>query len=85
MRDKEEEAADLRDIMAEERSRGRRQPKKSISLRERRKLRRLFDLITDSDCDEREYLAAIRDLGPQEGTAEFLYFVQLWRDYRGKV
>ena len=84
MSKEKDEAADLRDIMAEERSRGRKQPQKVISLLERRKLRRLFEMITDSRYDERDYLEAIRDLGPQEGTPEFLYFVQLWHDYRGR-
>jgi hypothetical protein len=70
--------------MSEERSRGRKQPKKALSLSEQRKLRRLFDMITDASCEERDYVEAIRDLGPKDGSPEFLYFVRLWRRYHGK-
>lgn len=78
------EEEDLRDIMREETTRGRKQPKKAVSLRERRKLLRLFDMIRDSNCEERDFLEAIRDLGPKDGSPEFLYFAELWREYRGK-
>ncbi len=78
------EKEDLRDIMAEETTRGRKRPRKAVSLREQRKLRRLFDMIRDANCEERDYLEVIRELGPKDGSPEFLYFVRLWKEYRGK-
>ncbi len=78
------EDQDLRDIIAEDRTRGRKRPQKAVSLREQRKLRRLFDMIRDANCQERDFLEAIRDLGPKDGSPEFLYYVRLWREYRGK-
>ena len=70
--------------MAEEGSRGRCQPKKAASQAERRKISRLSQLLTNPHCDEREYLAAIRDLGLKDESREFAQLVKLWREFRGR-
>lgn len=76
---KEEE---LRDLAAEEGSRGRKQPKRLISRERDRKLRRAVGMLTDQNCTEREYLRAIREIAP-DGSPEFAKAAELWKRMRG--
>ena len=73
---------ELRDLAAEEGSRGRKQPKKSLSLERERKLRRAVEMLTDQNCTEREYLQAIREIAP-DGSPEFAKAAELWKRMRG--
>ena len=75
---------DLDDVIKEERSRGRRQPVRASSLADRRKVQKLAELLGKHDCDEREFLQAIRDLGLKDGSEPFLRLVALWREHRGR-
>lgn len=73
---------ELRDLTAEEGSRGRKQPKRAISLQRQRRLRRAVDMLTNQQCTEREYLDAIRQIAP-DGSPEFAQAFELWRRMRG--
>ena len=77
------EEDDLKDIIAEETSRGRPQPKRAMSLERNRALQRAAARLADSNCSEREFLEAIRALGYEEGSPEFEKSVKLWREFRG--
>lgn len=82
MKDKKIEVDDLRDVIAEETSRGRRQPKRALSLERSRKIRAAALKLADKNCSEREYLEAIREIVP-DGSPEFLAAVELLRAHRG--
>jgi hypothetical protein len=73
---------ELRDLAVEEGSRGRKQPKRAVSLERQRRLRRAVDMLTNKQCTEREYLDAIRQIAP-DGTPEFAQAFELWRKLRG--
>jgi hypothetical protein len=74
---------DLHDIMAEEKSRGTRHQQKALTRKQRRKMELFVRMLSDSNCEEREVLDAIRDLGPKDGEPEFLRLWNLWKQYRG--
>lgn len=73
----------LPDVMAEERNRGRKQPKRAVSLARLRMIRRIAHMLADPNCDERTYLAAIREFGVKDGSSKFLQLVELWREHHG--
>jgi len=79
------EDSDLHDLMTEEKSRGTRAPQKAISIKQKRELTNIGRMILNRNCTKREYLQAIRDYGPQDGSPEFQRFVSLWDDYRGQT
>ena len=74
MSDKE----DLQDIMAEETARGRRQPKKGITLARQRMIRRVADMVANPGCQRRTFLEVIREYGIKEESPEFLQLCELW-------
>ena len=74
---------DLADVMKEETTRGTRHPQKAVSIKHRRELEKIGRMILDFNCTKKEYLQAIRDFGPQDGSKEFQRFVMLWDEYRG--
>lgn len=74
---------DLRDVMKEERSRGRRQPQRAAILQDRRKIHRLSEMLANQECSERDFLQAIRDLGLKDESPQFFQLLKLWREYRG--
>jgi len=69
--------------MIEEKKRGTRHPQKAVSVKQKRELANLGRMIISRGCSKREYLQAIRDYGPQDGSPEFQRFVRLWDDYHG--
>ena len=73
-----EEDKDLKDVIAEESSRGRKQPKRAVTLARQRMIRKVADMLADPGCDKRTFLAVIRDYGIKEGTSEFLQLCDLW-------
>jgi RNase P protein component len=76
--------ADLKNVMAEESSRGRRRPVRAVDLEVRRQLRRVMQLLADRNCDKRTFMAVVREeFGHQDGSPMFSKFVQAWDDYRG--
>ena len=81
-KDKDE---DLRQVMAEERSRGSRHPKKGLTLERQRKLKRMAEMLGDEACQKQDFLTVLRDdFGLKEGSPEFQRCVKLWDEYRGK-
>ncbi len=78
------EKEDFKDVMAEEMTRGRRQPKKAVSLARQRMIRKVADMLADPACDQRTFLAVIRDFGIKEGSPEFLQLYDLWIARHGK-
>ena len=74
---------DLRDIQAEEMTRGKKQPKKALSLARRRMIAEMARMLQDPRCDKDTYLEVIREYGLQEESAEFRQLLALWRKLRG--
>ena len=72
------EQEDFKDIMAEEITRGRRQPKKAVALARERMIRKVADMLANPDCDKRTFLAVIRDYGINEGSPGFLQPCEAW-------
>jgi hypothetical protein len=79
---REAEQENLGDIIAEEKSRGRKHPKKAVSLERSRRIEKACRMLEDAQCTEREFLAAIRAIVP-DGSAEFLACAELWWKFRG--
>ena len=77
------EREDFKDIMAEEMTRGRRQPKKAVTLARQRMIRKVADMLADASCDKRTFLAVIREYGIKEGSSEFLQLCELWDGRHG--
>jgi hypothetical protein len=74
---------DLRDIQAKETTRGKRQPKKALSLPRQRMITRLARMLQDPRCNKETYLEVIREFGLQEESDEFRQLLALWRKRRG--
>jgi len=72
------EKEDFEDVMAEEIARGRRQPKKAVTLARQRMIRKVADMLADPSCEKRTFLAVIREYGIKEGSPEFLQLCELW-------
>jgi len=72
------EKDDFKDVMAEESTRGRRQPKKAVTLARERMIRKVADMLADPGCEKRTFLAVIREYGIKEGSLEFLQLCELW-------
>jgi hypothetical protein len=81
---KHPEDQELRDVVAAETSRGRKQPRKVLSIERRRLFQQAEEMLRDSNCDLRTYLEVIREIEPQEDSPEFVRAVKLWYDSRGK-
>ena len=79
-----EDDRDVQDVMAEESSRGRRQPKKLMTVERKGRIQRAAARLADSDCSKEEFLKAIRELEYEEGSKEFDACVKLWNSRRGK-
>ncbi len=77
---------DLRQIMAEEGSRGRRYPLRAATLETRRRISRAANFIAGKEYEKRDYLRLLReDFGLQDESPEFQEYEKLWDDYRGKI
>jgi len=78
----EEEQDHLDDIIAEDESRGRKQPKRAISHERSRRIQKACRMLEDKNCTKREFLAAIRAIVP-DGSDEFLACAELWEKFHG--
>lgn len=78
-----EEDRDIQDVMAEETSRGRKQPKKLMTVERRRRILHAAAKLADSNCTKEEFMEAIRELGYGERSKEFDACVKLWNSRRG--
>jgi hypothetical protein len=74
---------DLRDIRAEETTRGTKQPKKALSLARRRMIAEMARMLQDPRCDKDTYLEVIREYGLREESDVFRQLLALWRKRRG--
>jgi len=79
----EDKDQELRNIRAEEITRGRKQPKNALSLARRRMIAEMARMLQDPRCDKETYLEVIREYGLQEGSEEFRQLLALWRKRRG--
>ena len=84
MRKRKDQDTELQQVMAEERSRGSRRPVKAITLERERRVRKAIEMLANRECEKRDYLSGLRELGLQDGSPEFLEFVKAWDAYRGK-
>ena len=84
MRKRKDQDTELHQVMAEERGRGSRRPVKAETLEKQRRLRRAAEMLANRDCEKRDYLSGLRELGLQDGSPEFLEFVKVWDAYRGR-
>ncbi len=75
---------DLRDVVEQESSRGRRRgaPSDPDVRRERARLMRNYERAFRKGATEREFANAIRDLGLKDGTPPFVAALSLWRRTR---
>lgn len=81
---KENNDEDLRDVMAEEGSRGKRKPIKAVTRERERRIREILRMLKDSQCTREEFLSAARDgLGLQEGSGRYRRLAKLWDDHHG--
>ena len=78
-----EKEHDFEDVYAEEVTRGRKQPKKAISLAKLRTIRKIGNMLGDQRCDEATFRATIRDFGLKEGSPKFAELVRLFRKRHG--
>lgn len=78
-RDKEKDS-DLDDVMIEEQSRGRR-PVDMKTRRERQRLRGELRRLLEAG-DERGFMEAMRSVGLEDGSPEFLEALRVWREFR---
>ena len=74
---------DLRDIQAEETTRGKKQPKKALSLARRRMITEMARMLQDPRCDKDIYLEVIREFELPEDSQEFRQLLALWKKRRG--
>ena len=80
-RDEETERQELLDVMTEEGSRGRRQPKKVTSLEEIRRLKNIARLVRRRGYTEEEFIDDLTEFVPRRESPEFQRFLKIWRDY----
>jgi len=78
-----EKNKDLRDIQAEETTRGKKQPKKALSLAHQRMITRIARMLQDPKCSKETYVEVIREFGLQEESDKFRQLLALWRRRRG--
>jgi hypothetical protein len=74
---------DLRDIQEEETTRGKKQPKKALSLARQRMITRIARMLQDPRCNKETYVEVIREFGLPEESDEFRQLRALWRKRRG--
>lgn len=71
---------DLIDVRKEEISRGKRVPKRAISLELERRIRRAARMLEEhSNYTEAEFIEAIRAIGLRDGSIEFERCLKEWR------
>ena len=73
----------LKDIQAEEKSRGTKRPIRALSRERERQLRRTAYLHKDPRCDFNTYVETIREFGLQADAEKYSQLISLWRKLRG--
>ena len=72
------EENDIRDVVEEEKGRGRRQPRAGINRRLTQKLLRAWPELVESG-DEGTFVQALNEIGFEKGSPEFERAFALWR------
>lgn len=76
---------ELKQVMTEEKSRGRAQPVSAVSLERQRRIRAAAKKLRDPGCDKRQYADLIRqDFGLSDDSPEFLQYMKIWEECRGR-
>lgn len=76
---------DLRQMMAEERSRGKRHPVRAETLERERRIRKAAAALANREFEKRDYLKLLReDFELKDGSPEFQEYEKAWDEYRGK-
>ena len=70
---------DMRDVIKEETSRGRKQPKRALSIERERMIKRLAQLLANPNCDLETYEETIREFGLTDESPEYRRLLALWR------
>ena len=73
---------DLRDVMAEETSRGTKRPKKVRSLEETRRLTNTARLVRRKGYTEEEFISDLSEFVPDTASPEFRKLLKIWREYQ---
>ncbi len=73
---------DLRDVMAEETSRGTKRPKKVRSLEETRRLTNIARLVRRKGYTEEEFISDLSEFVPDTASPEFRKLLKIWREYQ---
>lgn len=81
----ENNGEDLKDLLKEETSRGRKQPKKALSLERERAIRRIAQLLANPNCDRETFLETIREFGLTDESPEYRQLLALWRKRHGNA
>ena len=74
---------DLRDIQAEETMRGKRLPKKALTLARQRMITRIARMLQDPRGNKETYLGVISEFGLPGESKVFRQLLALWRKRRG--
>jgi hypothetical protein len=74
---------DMKQVMAEESSRGRRRPVRATDLEIKRQFLIVKRLLADRNCDRRKFMAVLREeFGHQDGSPMFLKYLKAWDELR---
>lgn len=76
---------DMRDVIKEETSRGRKQPKKGLSIERERIIKRVAQLLANPNCDLETYEETIREFGLTDESPEYHQLLALWRKRHGNA
>jgi len=79
---KVEADTDLRDVMAEETSRGTKRPKKVRSLEETRRLTNIARLVRRKGYTEEEFISDLSEFVPDTASPEFRKLLKIWREFQ---
>lgn len=74
--------ADLRNVIAADKSRGRPHPGQPLSRREREFMERKLLVLIERGVDEREFSAALREFGWSDESPKFQNALRLYRAWR---
>lgn len=70
---------DMSDLLKEETSRGRKQPKKALSIERERMIGRISRLLANLNCERETYEETIRELGLTDESPEYCQLLELWK------
>jgi len=76
---------ELNDVLQEDTSRGRKQPKKALSLERERAIRRIAQLLANPNCDRETFLETIHEFGLTDESPEHRQLLALWRKRHGNA